>query len=71
MVCQETAACLTFPTLRRSMAYSGRSCNNYFIKNFPTPKTDGHGCLVSAGYSYCPETKDCIKFDENCPIKGA
>jgi hypothetical protein len=46
------------------------TCNNCIIKDFPNPITDGHGCLASAGYSYCPETDACIRFDENCPIEG-
>lgn len=46
------------------------TCYNCSIKDFPSPQTDGNGCLASAGYSYCPETKACIRFDENCPIEG-
>lgn len=40
------------------------------IKDFPSPQTDGHGCKSSAGYSWCPETSKCVRFDENCPIEN-
>lgn len=43
--------------------------SNCEIKEFPNPQTDGHGCKASAGYSWCPETTNCIRFDENCPIE--
>ena len=44
--------------------------DNCQIDNIPDPDVDGHGCKGSAGYTYCPETKKCIRFDENCPING-
>jgi hypothetical protein len=29
-------------------------------------------CITSAGYTYCPETDDCIRpWEQNCPFEGA